>query len=343
MRSEERSFVSVDVQNQSSKNMRMTRVSFLLSLGIVFFHGNNYQYYGTHGIHAWIEEPFWIIGQTIVPLFFIISGVNFYRNCNSLKNVISKINRRIKTLLVPYLFWQFLTWLFFAVLSNDTMRLSFSSFFDTVVCGNNTNLWYMTRLMVVVAVTPVLWIFMKHLFCSILLLAGEIIAWMVFFKGDTYSVAYALFFFSLGMCLRRFGFQVSSIPIYLKVIGLFIVCLIARAFSLLKYGEPVGAAAIPLFVVMSYLLYSCLYEIPLQKCSSFETQSFLIYVMHGPVIISIKKILLILLGTLPLAGLLNYLISVSATLFLIYFFYKVLLLYSPQLLSLLTGGRGTAK
>jgi surface polysaccharide O-acyltransferase-like enzyme len=60
-----------------------------------------------------------IFARVAVPLFFIISGFLFYRNFDfTFKNYILKIETRIMTLFVPYLFWNISLLIFLLILQS---------------------------------------------------------------------------------------------------------------------------------------------------------------------------------------------------------------------------------
>ena len=82
---------------------RITWLSFVLALFVILIHVTNFRVYGINqGILFQIESCIESAAQFAVPAFFAISGYNFYRNYSP-EQALIKINKRVKTLLVPYL------------------------------------------------------------------------------------------------------------------------------------------------------------------------------------------------------------------------------------------------
>lgn len=117
--------------------------------------------------------------RVAVPFFFAISGYLFYYNIDYRDNsIILKIRKRIKTLVLPYIFWNILFELFFFVLyiipqaqkfvnSNIIERLRDQSLWDSFVMifwePAGFHLWFLRDLILIVALTPLLYFFLKRI------------------------------------------------------------------------------------------------------------------------------------------------------------------------------------
>lgn len=94
--------------------------NFILSVLIVLLHSNckvtlGWNNDGTN-LSNFIElltTYICCIGHIAVPMFYIISAYLFYHNISTLKDTLSKIKKRIKTLLIPYLLWNTFLYSFF--------------------------------------------------------------------------------------------------------------------------------------------------------------------------------------------------------------------------------------
>lgn len=97
------------VKNQKTWEDAISLMRFPLMCAVVFIHtslkGADSEIYTS--IRRVISTI--ICGQLAVPLFFFISGFLFFYNVKSFswEVYIGKIKRRIRTLLIPYLFWNF--------------------------------------------------------------------------------------------------------------------------------------------------------------------------------------------------------------------------------------------
>ena len=88
--------------------------AFFFSLMVVMIHSYNADMFLTlpasslGGRAVWAFEHILadVLGPVAVPGFFMISAYQFYRNC-SFWDVVPKMERRIRTVLIPYLLWNF--------------------------------------------------------------------------------------------------------------------------------------------------------------------------------------------------------------------------------------------
>ena len=95
---------------------KTTFVTFLLSLLVVFIHRYNIDLYlgaGPYGTApdraaAFLEHFIGdVLGPVAVPGFFMMSAYLFYRNV-SWSSLPDKMLRRVKSVLIPYIIWNFL-------------------------------------------------------------------------------------------------------------------------------------------------------------------------------------------------------------------------------------------
>ena len=236
--------------NDQLLSSTISYLRFPLTVGVVFIHFNlSIGGLSLHGIKYGIDNPDWyhwiirfcseVIPTIGVPLFFFFSGFLFFYNkdfnCNVYKQ---KLRTRIKTLLVPYLLWNFiaiLIHLFFmmpflsSVFPNFSMteihltpeRLfnTFFSYFPNegiflsptieslgVVTKDpgpiDLPLWYVRDLMLMILLSPMIWWLIKK--TKIWVVATLGIMWY-FYKpvfapngGWLTLLCTAAFFFSWG-------------------------------------------------------------------------------------------------------------------------------------------------
>lgn len=101
----------MSVQNQEQFFNKKTVVTFFLSVLVVLIHVNAFGLYNVNtataggkilnGIRIILENN---ITSVAIRLFFLISGVLFYRNY-AYKDTLKKYKSRAKSLLIPYLIW----------------------------------------------------------------------------------------------------------------------------------------------------------------------------------------------------------------------------------------------
>ena len=117
------------------------------------------------------------ICHVAVPMFFLISGYLFFRNVSCFRFSIyaRKLRSRFKTLVLPYIFWNFIVISFFAIgqmlfpslFSGAFKSVKYFSFMDWLSIFWNSlgsgepisfQLWFLRDLIVMVALTPLFYV-----------------------------------------------------------------------------------------------------------------------------------------------------------------------------------------
>lgn len=239
-----------------------------------------------------------LVSQTLVkvamPVFFIISGYLFFTNVDrwDITTYKTKILRRAKTLLAPYLIWNLMmavklktfSWSMFWVYWVPSGRqIDWFGHEQLMTAPANMPLWFLRDLMVVSLFTPIIYILVRKFgywlmaLLTVLYLSGV----CAFIPGLS---VYALFFFTLGAflsirkmdvmdCLRRYEW-----PAY-------ILSVIFAIAMLLTYNTSVFSSimlcfrltgAIAIFCLARRLLSSTTKRLPSVVCDS----AYFIYLAH---------------------------------------------------------------
>lgn len=239
-----------------------------------------------------------LISQTLVkvamPVFFIMSGYLFFANVDvwNFKVYKTKIWRRIKTLLIPYLIWNLLMtiklktfcWsMFWAYWEPAGSQIDWFGQEQLMTAPANMPLWFLRDLMVVSLLTPIIYIIICKLglwlmgLLTILYLSGV----YAFIPGLS---AYAIYFFTFGafLSIRKMDLIASlkrvEIPVY-------VLSVLFAISMLLTYSTPVFSSlmlcfrltcAIAVFCIASRILSSTDRRFPSVVCDS----SYFIYLAH---------------------------------------------------------------
>ena len=142
---------------------KKTIISYFLSIVVFLIHISSFaQYPNTGSTSSLINESlsfFFTVSITrfAVPMFFILSGIAFYRDYSNSK-YLSKLKSRIFTLLIPYLVWNTLCMIFEIVCSYSFIseyyvgRVKFELTFSNILAGiflcKCTPFWFIFNLMV---------------------------------------------------------------------------------------------------------------------------------------------------------------------------------------------------
>lgn len=247
------------------------------------------------------------ITRTAVPLFFLISGVLYFRNINNFDRSLfySKIKRRIRSLLIPYLIFsglgfifvyvtqQFITTQSYKQIANLSLsECLYTLLFQPIGCYQ---LWFLRDLFILTLLSPCIYYGLKKI--KVWLILCLFFLWI---SGIQYIITIeAIFFFTTGAYLgcyqRRFlEYKIKSRWSILILIIWFTIALFNACHRDLYYFHCLG---ILIGVCCIWLLYDLFYnEFKKYILSWPMSHSFFIYLMHEPILTIIKNILLIILG-----------------------------------------------
>ena len=204
-----------------------------------------------------------------VPLFYVFSGYLFFNKQASFtaKDYLGKLRKRIKTLLIPYVFWNLVVIAFYflaqifmpSMISGDNKSIVDYTIIDWLKAFWNYNnempisypLWFIRDLMVVVLMSPLIYLLVKKSAFSVLVIG---IIWLLGFTIGICGVDItAILFFSFGslFSIRKLDFVDSFKKI--RVIG-YIVSLLLIIVEMSLYNKR-GSLDLLFPNVLSIVLY----------------------------------------------------------------------------------------
>lgn len=200
-----------------------------------------------------------VIFEVCVPLFFFISGfLFFYKTAGfSTEIYLQKLKNRVRSLLVPYIFWNLLVIIFLLlaqtflsgslVSGRNKLILDYSlmdwlwSFWDTSKVNPHLNkslpinspFWFIRDLMVVVLFSPVVYFLIKKLGTYAVIILGLLWVCNPFFYLPGLSTV-SFFFFTAGayFSINTKNFVVSMRPMLGIVVPLYVLLVVAQLFFL---------------------------------------------------------------------------------------------------------------
>lgn len=240
-----------------------------------------------------------LVSQTLVkvavPAFFIISGYLFFANVGewSLAVYRQKMQRRLKTLLLPYLLWNLLmavklhafSWDMFWVFNPKAgMQIDWLGGENWMTAPANMPLWFLRDLMVVSLLTPIIYIIVRRF-------GGYVMALLtlIYLSGiGAFAIPglsmYAVYFFCLGAFfgIRKKGlvevmrhYEILAYAASLLLGCLMMVTYRTVAFSSLMLCFRI-AGAVSVFCLMPRLLSCTSRRLPKVVADS----SYFIYLAH---------------------------------------------------------------
>lgn len=281
-----------------------------------------------------------------VPIFLLISGYLFFREGSyalTKELWISKLKKRISSLLVPYLLWNFIGYIIYAIKVGFSLEDFFHSFWVIDIPGRSGSspidgpLWYVRNLMIMVVISPIITYMIKYTKWYLILIMT--ILWIIQIPPFNKGIGIAFYFFSLGGYLRVFDYHVENLQRYAKYLILAYPIYVIYAFLMqsnsncwdFQFGIILGIVAI--FSLTMHFI----------KCgngNSKTTQilsetSFFIYCLHDLLLQFLKPFFSEILGTGDFA----YISLIVVDIALCLGFFYVLKRISPKVTSLLMGGR----
>lgn len=319
-----------------------------------------------------------IISGVAVLLFFTISGYLFYNRVIvfSFRTYINKIERRLKTLLVPYVFWIFLymagnviliihgsdgvsAWdvvksyivehrywhIFWDCWSPEILKYPPIGFLQDNSAPLLIPMWFVRDLFVVSLLSPILWFGVKKADVIFVLVLGAcfILKLWPYIHGVSIQ---SFFFFSLGILLSKheelmdvfFHRWGGALILISFLLSFYLVYLFNLKF--LYYDYIYSCFTIVFCLSVLYLSYICVQRKWVLVFLKLAMASFVIYASHTVFISKYIGNFVDRLGGDSCAYLfLAYLLVPIMTSCVCYLIYFVVRKYFPSLLLLLSGGR----
>lgn len=343
---------------------KISAVSLILMIMVIYLHS-----YNIHTIKKF-DDPIYnlsnflqnLLSQGVfriaVPMFFIISGFLFFRNYKDISDYISKIKNRIKSILIPFIFWNLIVILIYYIFQLFLLKsFSFNSILikdlgfwgilnSIFVNPYNYPLWFLRDLMFVILLSPIIHIFILKIpkkFISLLLLLWFIDigggANFYFFKSEV------ILFFSIGCYLSIYNINITNRINFKSFIYLLIFYIVLINFKtyLFVIGEGNTTTESLILHKISILIgiYIFWYSSDYKWLDKFHLLkfTFLLYVFHEPLLSFSKKIGFIILGNNSISSLILYFITPIFVIIILYLLGSFFKKYFPKLIYFMSGGR----
>ena len=364
--------------NDELLSKTISYLRFPLIVGVVFIHnkmgeiniqGKTIDYDAWPWLTHTMDFFSSVLPTIAVPLFFFISGFLFFYKVDFSKVVYKKkLKSRSKTLLVPYLIWNFIGFLIllvqmhprflhiFPLLKDYRIDISeFLSYFwakhlpmDPIgaerVYPINFPFWFIRDLILLVIATPVIFWLTKKLKIVFVLLMG--ITW--FFGFGKYVGLYGLshqsiFFFPLGayFSINHINFVALANKVRWSPL-IYLIFALADTFS---KGEPYNylfhnTGIIIGLVATTYIASELIRRDKVKTSKFLSDASFFVFAMHGLFISKyMKGIIMVFHPESPFIVLFIYFFVPITTIVICLGLYKLLNKCLPSVAKIVTGGR----
>jgi succinoglycan biosynthesis protein ExoH len=359
-----------------SRTIDLARIALIV--GLVFLHYGKYpnssvspfdgMNVGEHHAATFVSSFLLFFFFSAVPLLSLISGWLFFSFLNEpavdpADSLFSRIRRRISSLYLPLVAWNFgylavLLALYTAtpghplldVLNIDFDTAALGQYFNAVFAVDRSpvafQFWFVRDLFVAVLASPVLWVLIKR--APIGAAAVLFLVWFVNYDMRLFLRPDVVFFFFLGGLLRSSRSDVGIGPrAAIILFGVYVVAVAARALA--PYLADDSSALLAAYTRLMRLLgaLAC-WGLFLQLADTkwggslarWGPFAFFLYAAHFPLIAQIK---LLLWPLLPAVNdfwmVMHYLASVTLTVILCLGAAVLLARYVPGIFAVVNGGR----
>lgn len=299
--------------------------------------------------------------SNVVPTFFVISGVLFFKDGASLsRNIyLRKIKTRVRTLLIPYILWNTIGLVAFAVKKNPQLSSMFPQYSDISISFHNIlagyfaipdqiypydmPLWFIRDLIIVVFFTPIIGYFISRLKFSLILLEIACVCCIDSYLEDSYGMLPAFFFFTLGGIIGSMNMRILNSRYAALTFVAYIALYAACEYIIPKGGLCETIASLlktSVAVVAIIKLIHMLTPNKFRMNPSLYSSAFFIFAFHGLFCSVISKGISIAMPvTNSFMGFIDYIaifsILFGSSLAVFYIMKRI----SPALLKILIGGR----
>jgi len=310
-----------------------------------------------------------VIFEVCVPLFFFISGfLFFYKTATfSTEIYLQKLKKRVRSLLIPYIFWNLLVILFLLLaqtflsgslvsgrnkLITDYSLLDWLwSFWDTSQVNPHLNkslpinspFWFIRDLMVVVLFSPIVFILIKKLKTYAVIIMGLLWIFNPFFYLPGLSTV-SFFFFTAGayFSINNKNFVSGMRPMLPIVVPLYILLVAAQLFFLgSRWWVDLYCAGIIIGLITTVSIATHFIGKESWRTNTFlANSSFFIFAYHRLPLVFIIKFLFKVLKPQS-EGLLLFLYLACPTVIIVLglVIYSLLKQFWPRFTAMISGGR----
>lgn len=298
----------------------------------------------------------WCLTSPCVPLFFFISGFLFFGKIDSFstKEYFRKLQKRARSLFVPYIFWNVIVLLYFAFMHQFTPNLvnpefnnvySFTwqewllSFWNypggQPICFQ---FWFLRDLMLMVVCSPMVYLVSKY---------GKwmlpiVLATFWLYDNNLFPMQMAITFFILGasFAIHKWDFSTLSSRCWKISLFLWLVSIIVRLCF--PYGDIYNMNSLTVLSgAVVYMYAASIFKSKQSKVARFLAASgFFVYAFHGFPIGVIQKVFNgVMHPASDLAYLTIYVASFSIIMVTSLGLYYIMRKTMPTFTAIITGGR----
>ncbi len=351
----------MEIRNEAIFWKKKEFLSFLLSILVFFIHSNFAQENLGNGFISVINQKtsFFFsssITQFAVPMFFMLSGITFFKGYDN-KKYLRKIKSRVFSLIIPYLLWN-TVWLVWEILCSYSFISKFSAASEpyplTITSilkgiffyGCNGPFWFMFNLIIFSLAAPIVFLIIKNKYVALVSVIGlSILAFFgIHIPKEVFYSPISIIFYILGAIIGYhyfdFASKKSSKATQIASIILLTAYILAKNIVSQELHVDNYLTEVIVFTLCAYALWN-ITDMFIEKIKSrpIYRRSFAIYAMHLNLALIILKVISILLPQSEYFEIPKFIIMIVSTLIIINLVCAFLERFFPKVYALFMGGR----
>ena len=336
-------------------------ISFILSILVLFIHSYFAKDSTGESFISLFNQKFSYffsrsITQFAVPMFFMLSGITFFRGYSN-KEYPRKIKARVYTLIIPYLLWNtvwmlweiFCSYSFIAKFSEtgETFPLTFASILKGVFFyGCNIPFWFIFDIIVFSFAAPLLFLIIRNKWVGIasVICLSVVSVFGICLPTDLFYYPMSIVFYLIGALIGYHFFdhaaKKSSKPMQIASVFVLLAYILAKNLVPRELHISNYLIEVIVYTAMAFALWNVVdIFIDRIKPRAIYRRSFAVYAMHLNVAIIILKMLSICLPQSEWLEIPKFIIMVILTLVIINFVCAFLERFFPKIYALFMGNR----
>ena len=335
-------------------------ISFISSILVLFIHsyfaqdtGDSFISVVNHKFSFFFSRS---VTQFAVPLFFMLSGITFFREYTN-KKYLTKMKSRLHTLVIPYLLWN-TVWMLWKILcsysfiakfsaTGEPYPLTLSSILKGIFFyGCNTPFWFVFDLIIFSFAAPLIFLIVRNKYIGIasIICLSVISLFGIHLPADLFYYPMSIVFYLTGAIIGYHFFDYaskkSSKPIQIISVAVLSAYILAkntvpRELHIVNYLTEAVT-----FTVAAFSLWNIV-DIFIEKIKpkAIYRRSFAIYAMHLNIAIIILKILSLFAPWNEWLEIPKFIIMVILTLVIINYVCAFLERFFPRIYGVFMGNR----
>ena len=340
-------------------------ISFLLSILVFFIHSYFAQEITDTSFISVVNHKVsyffsYSITRFAVPMFFMMSGITFFKDYNN-KKYLAKIKARLFTLVIPYLLWNtiwmlweiFTSYSFIAKFSTDSTPypLTLTSILKGIFFyGCNIPFWFVFDLIIFSFAAPLVFLIIKNKYIGV----GSVICLSIVslfglhLPMDVFYYPMAIVFYLIGAIIGYhffdFASQKSSKPLQIASVIFLAAYILAKNIAPQEIHIDNYLTQTIVYTLAAFSLWN-IADIFIERIKprAIYRRSFAIYAMHLNVAIVILKILAFCTPKNEWLEIPKFIIMVVSTLIIVNLICAFLEKFAPKVYATLMGNRVNKK